>query len=399
MRHSNISSEYSAGSGVASPLPIEPVARPLGPGSNNKLPRRDYILLPLLSLLTIVLLFAGTEITTRVFWSAEDRGYCMYFDPVVGPHGKPDCVSIVKIPEAPAAVIQRYNHCGYRSEASCGPKTPGTYRIAVLGSSIAEGYMIPYEQTLASEMATSLRQAWPRNVELENLAAEACPPIYSYRHLNEALKLKPDAVLLVLNPWDLEQSVDPKLMAMRDDPKPITRAPAPVIRLSLLQQLQVWTHDTRAMLVAQHYLLQNRDIFLKLYIMAGGDHTAFVHYPFTPAWRERFNVTDILLGEMAQRLHGAGVEFVVVAVPERAQVLMLHQHNLPPGIDPFAFTREMSLIARKHGILFVDGLKALSQVSDPEKLFYVVDGHATPAAHRILGESIANKLIDLTDQH
>lgn len=384
---------------MATPSRSEVEALRTSSPSTPGLPRRDYIILPLLSLLTVVVLFAATEVTTRIFWSSIDRGYCMYFNPVFGPHGKADCTSVVKIPEAPAAVVQRFNHCGYRSQASCGAKTPGTYRIDVLGSSIAEGFMISYEQMLATVMAQDLARTWKRPVEFENLAAEACPPIYSYRHLPEALSLHPDAVVLVVNPWDLEQDVDPKLLAMRDKPLPINRAPAPEVKLSPVQQLQAWTHDSRTMLVAQHYMLQNENTFLKLYVLAGGDHTSFIRYPFDSRWQKRFALTDTLLGEMADKIHAAGAEFLVIGVPERAQVLMAGRHNLPPGVDPYAFTREISIIAKRHGILFVDGLKVFSTAKDREKLFYVVDGHATPIAHRLMGDSIAAKLAEQRSQH
>ena len=396
MRQSNNSSELLAETGVAAPISSKlEAARPLSSGATG-LPQRDYVLIPFLSLLTVVLLFAGTEITTRILWPASERGYCMQLDPITGPHGKPDCVSTVKIPEAPETVVHRFNHCGYRSEASCGPKAPGVFRIAVLGSSIAEGYMIPYRDMLVNQLTENLKKFWSSDVEFENLAAEACPPIYSYRHIKEALSLEPDAVVLVLNPWDLEQDVEPKLMALRDDPSPITRAPAPVVKLSPIQQLQAWARESRTMLVAQHYLLQNQDTFIKLYLIAGGDHTAFIRYPFPESWRKRFDITDILLGEMCAKIRAAGATFLVIGVPERAQVLMLRQHDLPPGIDPRAFTRELSRIAAKYGISFVDGLDALSRFPDPEKLFYVVDGHPTPLAHRILGAAAARELMATT---
>lgn len=322
----------------------------------------------------------------------------MYFDPVVGPHGRPDCSSTVKIPEAPAAVVHRFNNCGYRSESSCGPKAPGVYRIAMLGSSFAEGYMIPFPETLGSRMTDVLKQRWHQPVELENLAAEACPPIYSYRHMTEALRLHPDAIVLVLNPWDLEQDVDPKLMAMRDQTTPINRTPPPAVSLSFIQRLQALSHQSRTMLVLQHYVLRNEERFLQLYLLAGGDHTAFVRYPFTEAWQRRFAITDTLLGEMAAKSRAAGALFVVLAVPERAQVLMLHHNDLPPGVDPSAFTREISLICARRHIAFVDGLKAFKTAPDPEKLFYVVDGHATPLAHRIMGDSIAGAIASVTKQ-
>ena len=353
---------------------------------------RDLILLPILSVATMVFMFVSAEIVTRFFWPAGEQGYCMSFNPLSGPHGKPNCTTTVKIAEAPASVIEKFNRCGYRSDASCGPTPAAVKRIAVLGSSIAEGYIIPYKSMFASQMTAALEHTLRRPVEFQNLGAEACLPIYSYRHLNEALSLHPDAVVLLVNPWDVEQDVDPKLLSLRDDPSPINRAPAPVVKLNPVQQLQFWAHSSRTMLVAQHFMLQNRDTFLKLYLMAGGDHTDFVRYPFTAAWQKRFAATDLLLGDMANKIHAAGIPFLLVGIPERAQVLMLQAPRLSAGVDPYAFTRELSQIARKHGMLYVDGLKVLSGDPDPEQLFYVVDGHPTPKAHALLGKAAARAL-------
>ena len=361
-------------------------------GPEARLPKADLILLPLLCLLTIVLLFAGTELATRFFWPASEQGYCIAFNPLDGPHGKPNCTMTVKIAEAPASVVHHFNSCGYRSAAPCGPKPSGVTRLAVLGSSIAEGYIIPYSDMLATRLTDALQNAWHRPVEFQNLGAEACLPIYSYRHLTEALRLQPDLVVLLLNPWDVEQEVDPHLLALRDDPHPINRAPLPVPQLNPVQQVQFWAHSSRSMLVAQHFMLQNRDTFLKLYLVAGGDHTAFVRYPFPPFWRHRFADLELLLGEMSDRLHRAGIPFLVIGIPERAQVLMLQKSHLPRGVDPSAFTRELGRVAARHGILYLDGLDSLRRVPDPESLFYVVDGHPTPAAHRILGQAAAELL-------
>ena len=354
--------------------------------------RRDFILLPILSVATIVFMFVSAEVVTRFFWPASEQGYCMSFNPQSGPHGKSNCTTTVKIAEAPAPVTERFNSCGYRSLASCGPKPAGVQRIAVLGSSIAEGYIISYNEMFASQMTTALEHSLRRPVEFQNLGAEACLPIYSYRHLNEALRLHPDAIVLLVNPWDVEQDVDPKLLSLRDDPRPINQAPAPVVKLNPVQQLQFWAHSSRTMLVAQHFMLQNRDTFLKLYLMAGGDHTDFVRCPFTAAWQKRFAITDLLLGDMARKIHAAGIPFLLVGIPERAQVLMLKAPRLPAGVDPYAFTHELSQIARKHGMLYVDGLKLLSKDPDPEQLFYVVDGHPTPRAHELLGKAAAQAL-------
>jgi hypothetical protein len=355
-----------------------------------KLPRRDLLLLPLLSISTVLVLFAIAEVTTRAIWSSEEHGFCMMFDPIAGPHGKPNCTSIVKLPEGRTAVMH-FNSCGYRSNAPCGPKPAGTVRLAILGSSIAEGYALPSNEIFASLLSNNLAAAWRRPVEYQDLGADGCPPIYTYRHIDEALRLKPDAIILPINPWDIEQDVDPRLLAVRSQRVAINRAPAPVIHLNPLQKVELWIHGSRTMLVAQHFMLQNRDQYLKMYLLAGGDHTQFVRYPFSRAWKKRFETTDLLLGEMARKIRAAGIRFVVVAVPERAQMLMLGAHDLPPGVDPTAFQRRVAEIAAKHGIEFVDAAQEFKTV-DVSQLFYVVDGHPTPVAHRLLAQAIAAKL-------
>ena len=358
---------------------------------SGRLPRRDYFLLPLLSLLTIVFIFAATEFTTRLTWTTIEQGYCMMLDPASGPHGVPDCTSIIKLAEGKRAVLH-FNNCGYRSEAPCGPKPPGTFRIAVLGSSISEGYGIPYEEMFATRMAQALSQSCHKPVEFQNLGADGCPPAFTYRHVDEALRLRPDAIVMTLNPWDVEQEIDPAVLGLLPrQPPPTNQPPAPAIHLSLLQKLQARVRNSRTMLVAQHFLLQNRDAFLKLYLFAGGDHTAFVRYPFTPAWERRLEMTDVLLGEMARKIHAAGVPFVLVAVPERAQTMMLHVPDLPRGIDPYAFTRRFENICVKYGIVFIDGLKVFKRAGAPDNLFYVVDGHITPEAHNLLAQAISRE--------
>lgn len=354
--------------------------------------RRDWLILPLLSLLTVGLLFAAAEAGTRVFWSAEDKGYCMAFDPVEGPHARPNCTSIEKIPEG-REVVEHFNECGYRSDSPCGPKAAGVGRIALLGSSIAEGYVIPYGETVGAVMTRTLQSQCGRSVELENLGAEACLPIYSYRHVSEAMRLHPDVAILIVNPWDLEQDVDPKLLAVRDLPVPVNRAPAPEVHLSFVQHIQLLSHSSRALAVAQHYMLQNRRTFLNIYLNAGGDHGAFVRTPFSPAWEQRFAVTDLLVGEMAEKFRAAGIAFMLIAVPERAQVLMLDEEHLPPHVDPWAFTRRLGEIAARNHILYVDALKVFSIAPGRDNLFYIMDGHPTPEAQQLIGKAAAAEIV------
>ncbi len=44
--------------------------------------RRDWLILPLLSLATIILMFAAAEFTARILWPQVDLGSCFVDDPI-----------------------------------------------------------------------------------------------------------------------------------------------------------------------------------------------------------------------------------------------------------------------------------------------------------------------------
>src|SRR5579875_1567383 len=136
------------------------------PEAQAKLPRRDYILLPLLSLLTIVLLIGGSEAVARIGWPDYTEDPCSLPDG----HHKPNCSAVLKAMEGPR-YLEAYNECGYRSRASCGPKPAGHIRIAMLGSSFTLAFAVPYDQGFPGEVEQRLSNACKRPVEIQNLSA------------------------------------------------------------------------------------------------------------------------------------------------------------------------------------------------------------------------------------
>ena len=79
-----------------------------------------------------------------------------------------------------------------------------------LGSWIAEGYAVSYDEMFPTRAVKLLTTSCHRTVEFQNLGAEGSPPIYSYRHLDEALNLKPDVIVMPLNPWDVQAIYPPE---------------------------------------------------------------------------------------------------------------------------------------------------------------------------------------------
>lgn len=357
------------------------------------LARRDYVLLPLLSLFTVLAMFAAAECATRLIWREGGRDVCSSYDPLTGYREKPNCTAVMKIPES-GWVAHTFNNCGYRTAAACGPKPAGTIRVALLGSSIAEGYMVPYADTFAAQASDLLSRYCHRRVEFQNLAAEGSEPIYAYHRLNEALGLQPNAVLFAINPYDVEQHIDRKLLASRNSGRPMKRvSSAPAVKENAVQKIEDLLHQSRTMIVAQHFMLQDRDLSLRLYAAAGGDHTAFLDVPFPEAWQKRFADIDVLLGDMAAKTRVAGVPLVLLGIPERAEAAMLNAPDLPAGVDPNAFDRKLSQMAAQHGIVYLDVFDDFKRADHVEQLFYPVDGHLGPEGHVLVGRAIARAFV------
>jgi hypothetical protein len=354
--------------------------RPAGT-HEEPLPRRDYIILPLLSALTILFMFAAAEVVSRITFVQHEADACMMPDKVLGTRFRPNCTSRVKAAEGPW-VTNRYNECGYRTPEPCGPKPAGGVRIAVLGSSISQGYLVPYEQTFAARDATLLTQSCHKPVEFQNLASIG----YIWNRLadrvGDAIALHPDAAVIVIVPFDLQQTAVPAgdQPADRQGEDP-----------GALKRLEGLINNSRAVIVAQHFLFRQSDLYVKLYLNYG-DRADFLRPPFPPAWQDRLKRFDQLMAEIADRFHAAGIPLILAYVPERAQAALLSAHQAPPGVDPYAFPRQIGDIARAHGIRFVDLSPTMSRMQDAADLYYPVDGHLAGRGDEVLADALARQL-------
>jgi len=123
-----------------------------GSGREKRLPRRDWILLPLLAALTICLLAGATELMARKLYSASTTSVynCIVQDePSTGFRAIPNSVCWEKALES-QRVEYRFNSCGQRAETECGAKRPGDYRIALPGSSMVMGDVVPQASSFSA---------------------------------------------------------------------------------------------------------------------------------------------------------------------------------------------------------------------------------------------------------
>jgi hypothetical protein len=360
--------------------------------SPDRLPRRDIILLPLISLGTVILLFAIGQAFALRFYAIKDNDGCYK----KGTH-RPNCVTYMKIFEGPW-VQYRFNNCGYRSLAPCGPKPPGTLRIAIIGTSMAEGLNVQYDDSYATLLGKRLSALLGRPVEIQNLAMMGLiRPVDEL--VPKALALDPDLILMVATP------TDPKLLQQLEEtpaePSESTPASAPAPKHeSAKQRLVNAVHDVtgfarqmRIMAVVQHYLMDNEQIMYDLY-RRYRDPDDPLQAQFSPLCLRRLTLLDAELGRISAKIGNSGVPFVMMLVPNRMQAAMASNGVSVPGTDPYHLSREVAAMAAAHGLKYIDILPEFQTVPHAEKLFYPVDGHANAAGHKIIAEGLVKRLMD-----
>lgn len=355
--------------------------------TSPKLPRRDYFLLPLVALLTLIVMIGSTEFVAERKFNEMDDDTCRLSG--TGKH-KPNCSVTLKAMEGPT-YLESYNTCGYRSLAACGTKPSGHIRISVMGSSFALGDNVSYEKSFIGVTERDLNAACPRPVEFQNLSAIEQQPLALYRRTDEALALKPDVLLLTFSPTDADVNYTDQEIADRDNPVPVEKhKPRP--KVSLIKRLSLLKIAPATLLASRHFLFQNQAKYLRLY-MNTGDQADFLRQPFTPIWQRRIDQLDIVIGAIADKAHAQGVPVVFAPGLQRAEIGFMSESTLPPGIDPYAFEREMTRIAAKHGLINIDPDPYFSHIPNSSNLFYAIDGHLDSNGNGIYAQALTDGLL------
>jgi hypothetical protein len=369
------------------------------------LPRRDLILIPLLAIATVVVMMGAAEIGARATFVESGLETCGYSS---GPlHWKPNCVSHRKTAEGPM-VENAYNDCGYRTPTPCGTRSPGTIRVALMGTSTAQGFKVRYEDTFPAHLTATLSRACGRPVEFQNMGVAGASLLDVNRRVDEALAMRPDLIMLVVGPVELRAQLSRAEIAARDDPpssavstpvKPPPGEPPPgepppgePQSRSLVGRLSDLAYQSRALVVAQHFLFQDRATYIRLFMLHGED-ADYLRPPMSPAWRQRLADFETVLSGMVGKARSHGVPLMLVWVPTRIQAALLAVETRNPGVDPYAVDRQIAEISTRVGASFVDTLDGFARQRMSEQYFYAVDGHLNGAGAPIFADTIQRRLI------
>jgi hypothetical protein len=174
----------------------------------EKLPRRDWVLLPLLGLLTISLIAVSVSLIAKRTLTKAPLSVlrCYGPDPEIGMRAIPNSVCWDKVPES-QLVEYKYNSCGDRADVECGPKSGGKYRIVMTGTSIAEGGAVQQEKIFAALLPEEVFSLIGRRIELYNKGHYPLVPRHLAVGMRDVLAANPDMILWILYPVDIEREL------------------------------------------------------------------------------------------------------------------------------------------------------------------------------------------------
>lgn len=382
--------------------------------AEEKLHWRDWVLLPMLSLLTISLLVVPTELIARRMFpdvSSTMQNCLIVNDYSTGVRGIPNSACWGGVRES-GPVEYRFNACGHRAGMNCGPKPPDTYRIVMVGTSTVMGWSVPREKTFAALLPTELSQRTGRKVELYNEGLLWESPLGIILRFNEVLAAKPDMILWVLSPMEPESA---SIAWPRPDemPKPATKG-IPVskpknIPAKVLNRVKVdlatksipdalrdlWTESqmhfmTRGRYMLLHFLYASQSQGVKSALR--GTEAEYLTAEPSPKSRDALQVFDRYTAEIGARAKAANVPLVVVLVPSRAQAAMISIGEWPAGLDPYREDNELHSIITNRGGTYIDILPDFRTIPNPEQHYFPIDEHPDAQGHAMISGLLAKEL-------
>jgi hypothetical protein len=379
--------------------------------AEKKLPRRDWVLLPLLSLITIVLIAGSTELLGWWLfpWSGVhslEHDCIVRNDPSTGVRGVPNTACWDKIAET-KPVLYKLNSCGFRT-IPCGPKPPGTYRVVMIGSSLAMGMRVPVEQSIGSLLPVELSKETGRKVELYNEGFAWGSPHTIDLRFDAVLKAQPDLILWIITPYDVKK---PTMLfpdgfgpsaANAYATKPAAKRTGfianawRVVRArfaskSFSAALQAQWDQTRTSLMLRHYLYKSQDRYIKSYL-ANEDESGYLKAQPDAVWQDHIKNFETVAGRIESRAEAAGVPIAATFVPLGAHAAMISMGKWPAGYAPYELDDTLRTFITSQGGIYIDILPDFRNIPNPEKYFLPVDTHPIAQGQAIISEMLAKEL-------
>jgi hypothetical protein len=374
-----------------------------GSDEQQELTRRDWILLPLLSLLTVFTVLAFLEAISRVVWRASSTTTlsCLVVDDAsTGVRGIPNTVCHQKIYES-GLIEYKFNACGHRTVLECGPKSPGAFRIVLVGSSFPFGMWVPVERSFAALLPGKLSQQTGRKVELYNEAMQWGTPHSIDLRFKDILEVDPDMILWTVTPFDIENASlsVPYVPVMQASSSAngwshlvdvLSRKSVPDLIRDGWRRAIEWLDQTRSVFLLRHLLYLSQSQYVQHYVLSG--ERGFLEANSSAAWQVALGEFNGYVADLLAKANAAGVPMVVTVLPQRAQAAMISRAEWPANVNPYKVSDDVRSVVKHNGGIYIDILKGFRGIPNSEAHYFPVDGHIDPKGHSILAELLAQRL-------
>lgn len=375
-----------------------------------RLPRRDWVILPALGLLTICLILVSTELTGLCIFPRNKTPVqnCLNLhSPSTGVQAIPNCTVWARIPEGPL-VENKLNSCGHRAGVECGASSSSEYKIVLIGGSMAFGYGVAREDSFAAELPAQLSRLTGRKIELYNEGQLWGFGSVLNFHMKDILAAHPNMILWVFTPVDITADLpmlsDSDLATPKPHGKDAVAQPGHISFLarswdvmksafagrSIPEALRVLSDDTRTMLLLRHFMYQSPSLYVKASLL--GEGSEFLKADQGAQWQTRLRHINRLAAEIEGQAKEAGVPVVAVLLPNRAAATLISRGEWPAGIDPYKVDGELRSIMTSNGVTYIDILPDFQAVPNAEKDYFAVDGHPNADGHAVISKFLAKEL-------
>jgi hypothetical protein len=365
---------------------------PLSPQGSR---RRDFLLMAIIGLLTIIVISVSAEFIarTRYYESATSLNACLDdSDPKLGVRGKPNTVCHEKSLES-ADVQYRLDARGYRSDTAPGPKPATVYRIVLIGSSVPMGERAELKESIAALLAPRLSARTGRKIEVYNEGMAWGFARNTNLRFQDALDVQPDLILWLVTPLDIARS-EMTLPHLVDTPPAGNGIES--LKNAILKAVRKHGGEIVIGQVLRHYLynFQSTNETVRSYLQgqSADDESGFLRVAQGPVWQGHWVDFAGHTQDMFARARAAGIPMAVAFAPDREQAAMISLGEWPKDFDPYGIDERVRRLVEADGGTFIELLPRFREVPDSQRLYLPLDGHPTVAGYAFLSDALTAQL-------
>lgn len=376
------------------------------------MPKRDWLLLSALAILTAFLLMLATEtaLSRRYTKSSRTLGNCLdYAHAGAGIPNLANCKTVDKSYETPL-VHYTFNACGLRSDVGCQPFQPGSTTIAMLGTSVGMGQWVDDDQTLGHQIEMDTARAGGQEIHVANYSRMEEAPPAMVQLLPQILQKRPNMVLVVLSPYDVKIATTNLQKA------------ASIAKLTHVGRIQWWMHylstivqtespselaytlydhlrsrvqGSRLAAWIDDYVYANDARYVRQYLNGEMTETGYLDPHPTTYWEKSYVGLDEEIRQMSALTHERGIPLVVVLLPTHAQSILLAYPAIArefPAVDPYYLGRRVQSMVASDGGIFLNLYPDYAGRKDLGADYYYDNGHPDAKALAIFAQMMTAHL-------